>query len=315
MADYTWTFDVSDNVLKNHAMSSRLRETSIAKTIMQLHTTPEGGFGKGRGESVTITRFNAIAEPNSGTLTENNPIPEDQFAINTQKIVVKEFGRSVPFTSLSQDLTNFNVQNQIQKELMKQMRLTTDTTAGVAFKEGQVYYVPSTLSTNTITTNGSAGGAAASNMNVFHAGAIRDFMIDTLFIDPDTNGEYTGIFRTKGLRGIKDDAEFEEWHKYTTPDVKRNSEVGKVEQIRFQETNHANVFAEVGTNSVLGEGVVFGSDAVSFVEAQSPELRVAMAQDFGRKKAVAWYGIMAWGQIYSDSGSAGQARVVRVSST
>ncbi len=267
MADYTWTFDVSDNDLKNHALSANMRETAIEKTIMQMHTSPEGGFGKNRGESVTITRFNAIAEPAIGTLTENNPIPEDQFAHSTQKITVVEYGRSVPFTSLSQDFSNFNVQNQVQKELMKQMRLTVDTAAGVAFKAGQIYYVPSTISTNTITTNGSAGGAAASNMNVFHSGAIRDYMIDTLFVDPDSNGEYAGIFRTKGLRGIKDDAEFEEWHKYLTPEVKRNSEVGKVEGIRFQETNHSNVFAEVGTNSVLGEGVVFGSDAVAFVES------------------------------------------------
>lgn len=316
MAEFTWTYDINDNVLKNHELSSRLRETSIAMTVFQENTTVEnGGLGKNSGESITITRFNAIDEPNDGKLTENHPIPEDQFSISTQKITIVEFGRSVPFTSLAQDLSTFNVQNQIQTELLKQMSLTVDTNAASAFKAGQIYYVPTGQASNSISTNGSAGAAATANMNVFHAGAIRDYMMDTLFIDPDANGEYKAIFRTRGLRGIKDDAEWEEWSKYTTPELKRNSEVGKMEGIRFQETNHSQALANVGTGSVLGEGVVFGNDAVAFVESQTPEIRIAMAQDYGRRRGVAWYGIMEWGQIFGDVGNAGQARVVYVTSS
>ena len=71
----------------------------------------------------------------------------------------------------------------------------------------------------------------------------------------------------------------------------------------------------MGTGSVLGEGVVFGDDAVVMAEAISPELRAAMPQDFGRSQAVAWYGVLAFAQVWGDSGNAGQARVVHVGST
>ena len=46
----------------------------------------------------------------------------------------------------------------------------------------------------------------------------------------------------------------------------------------------------------------------------TPELRAAIPGDFGRSKAVAWYGILEFGIIW-DTGSAGEAKVVHVSST
>jgi hypothetical protein len=65
---------------------------------------------------------------------------------------------------------------------------------------------------------------------------------------------------------------------------------------------------------VLGEGVVFGEDGVVLAEAMTPELRAAIPGDFGRSKAVAWYGILEFGIVW-DTGNAGEARIVHVSST
>ena len=314
MAEFTWTFEVTDSVYKNHALSSKMRETAVAQSVVMEHFVPEPGFGKSRGESVTITRIDAITEPSSAQLTENIPIPEDTFAINHQRIVVQEFGRSVPYTSLAADLSDFNVQNQIQRELLRQMRLVLDTNGADALKSGQIKYAITGLSSNSIATNGVFPATSSANMNVTHCGLIRDRLMDVQFLDPDANGEYKAIFRTKGLRGIKDDALWEEWHKYTTPEVKAKSEVGKIEQIRFQETNHSQAFGTVGTSAVLGEGVVFSEDVGVFIEAVTPELRIGLAQDFGRRKLVAWYGVIQWAQPYSDSGNAGQARSLHVGS-
>jgi hypothetical protein len=60
--------------------------------------------------------------------------------------------------------------------------------------------------------------------------------------------------------------------------------------------------------------VVFGSDAVAMAEVMTPELRAAIPQDFGRSKAVAWYGNLGFGLIW-DTGNAGEAKVVHVGST
>jgi hypothetical protein len=59
---------------------------------------------------------------------------------------------------------------------------------------------------------------------------------------------------------------------------------------------------------------VFGADACAMAEALTPELRAAIPQDFGRQKAVAWYGILAFDVIW-DTGNAGQAKSVHVTST
>ena len=139
-------------------------------------------------------------------------------------------------------------------------------------------------------------------------------MFDTLFVPPMEGGDYAAIVRTLGLRGIKRDPDWENWHVYTDPAAKFNSEVGRLEHVRFQECNHNSALGKVGTGSVLGEGVVFGEDNVALAEVATPELRAGMPDDFGRARAVAWYGILEFGLIHQ-TGNPGEARVVHIGST
>lgn len=313
MAQFTWNFDAPTGTYKSHAMSSRLWEASVENSVFMDHVRPVDGYGRGNGESVTLVRVSNMTEPTSAALEEAVRIPEDEFSLSSKTITVSELGRAVPYTSLSQDLSKFDTENPIQRKLRDQMRLVLDSMAATAFKSAKVKYVPTGAATNNITTNGTAGAAATANMNMYHVEEIRDYMFDTLQV-PMIDGDYVGIFRTLGLRGIKRDSAWEEWHKYTNPQAKFNGEVGRIEGVRFIETNHANALGKVGTSSVLGEGVVFGEDGVAMAEAMTPELRAAMPGDFGRSKAVAWYGILAFDLIW-DTGNAGEARVVHVTST
>jgi N4-gp56 family major capsid protein len=312
MATYEWSFDAPTGTFKQHALSKKLYETAIEESVFMDHVRPIQSFGRKQGENVTLTRIANLTEPTSATLTEGIPIPEDDFSVSTTSITVSEIGRAVPYTSLAEDLSFFDVENQIQRVLRDQMKLTLDTKAATIYKTASVKYVPTGLASSTITTNGTAGATAAANLNVYHVEEIRDYLYDTLFT-PMIGDSYVGIFRTLGLRGIKRDPAWEEWHKYSDPSRKFNSEVGRLEEIRFIETNHANALAKTGTNSVLGSGVVFGEDSVALAEVLSPELRAAIPGDFGRQKAVAWYGILEFGLIWN-TGNAGQARIVHVTS-
>lgn len=311
---FTWTFDAPTGTYKNHAMSSRLYEAAVENSVFMDHVRPVEGFGKKQGESVTLVRVRNITEPVSADLSETVRIPEDEFDLSTTQITVTELGRAIPYTSLSLDLSKFDLENPIQKKLREQMRLVLDTKAATAFKNTLIKYQPVSASSGTFTTNGTPGGAATSNMNIFHVEEIRDYMFDTLQVPPVDGDDYIGIFRTLGLRGIKRDPDWEEWHKYTNPQAKYNGEVGRIEGTRFIETNHARALDKVGTNDVLGEGVVFGDESVVMAEALTPELRAAIPGDFGRSRAVAWYGIMAFDLIW-DTANAGEAKVVHVSST
>ena len=314
MAEFSWTFDAPTGTYKNHAMSMHLYEAALQKSVFMDFVRPAEGYGRKRGDTITLTRIANLTEPTSPNLTEGMRIPEDTLSITTKGITVSEIGRSVPFTSLSDDLSEFDVENIVQKRLRDQMKLSLDTLASAAFKKAKVTYTPTGLATYSIGTTGTAAAQATENMTVYHVETIRDYLFDTLNTPPYEGDDYVGIFRTLGLRGIKRDPAWEQWHKYTDPQAKWNNEIGKLENVRFIETNHANALSNVGASSVLGSGVVFGEDACAMAEAMTPELRAAIPSDFGRSKAVAWYGIIAFDIIW-DTANAGQARIVYVTST
>ena len=314
MAQFQWQFDAPTGVFKSHAMSRRLYMAALENTVFMDFVKPVDGYGRKQGDTVTLTRIASIAEPVSANLTEGERIPEDTYSVTTTSVTVVEIGRAVPFTSFAEDLTFYDLENSIQRRLRDQMGLVLDTKAAAAFQTAQVKYIPTGVAAATIDTDGSPSTAATANWNVFHIEEVRDYMFDTLQTPPWEGDDYVAIFRTLGLRGIKRDPAWEEWHKYTDPQVKFNNEIGRIENVRHVETNHANALQKVGTGSVLGEGVVFGMDSIVMAEVLTPELRAETKGDFGRSRAVAWYGILEFGIIW-DTANAGQARIVHVTSS
>ncbi|MCI0562415.1 MAG: hypothetical protein MN733_28345, partial [Nitrososphaera sp.] len=182
-------------------------------------------------------------------------------------------------------------------------------------KAASVKYAVTGLASNNITTNGVFGATSTDNMNLFHAEQISDFLYDTLAAPPFSGEDYCGVFRRLGLRGIMDDPAFDNWRNYADPQSKMNSEVGRLERIRFKETNHAEALGKVGTGSVLGEGVVFGADAVAMAEVRTPEIMASMGDpgNANRDKVALFYGVIQFGLIWT-TGNQGEARCVHVGS-
>lgn len=313
MAQFTWSFDAPSGTYKNHAMSRKLYTEAVEESVFSDYTRPISGFGKKMGETVTITRLHRLNEPTDGSLTEGVQIPEDTWSMSTTSVTVTELGRAVPYTSLAEDLSEFDIENPIQKALREQLTLTLDTKIAGVFRGTTLKYAVTGLATNNITTNGTFGATSTANFNTWHAEQIADYLYDTALVPPYSGDDYVGIFRTLGIRGLKQDPAWEEWHKYTDPSVKFNGEVGRWERIRFVQTNHNGALRKRGTGSVLGEGVVFGSDACVMAEVLSPELRAAIPSDFGRSKAVAWYAILNY-VLPWNTGNAGEVRVLHVGS-
>lgn len=311
--EFTWTFDAPTGTYKSHELSEKLYEAAVAESVVMDHVKPISEFGRKMGETITLKRVAAVAEPTSADLVEGVRIPEDQLVLSTRAITVGEIGRQVPYSSLAEDLSTLDLEGTVQGQLKRQMKLVLDTKGATAMKNTKIKYAVTGVAANNIATNGTFGATSTANLNVFHLEEIRDYLFDTLFADPAAGDDYIGIFHTLAIRGVKRDPDWEEWHKYTDPSAKFNSEVGRMESIRMIETNHSNAFGKVGTSSVLGEGVVFGADFVAMAEALTPELRAAMPQDLGRQKSVGWYGILAMDVIW-DTGNAGQAKGLHVGS-
>lgn len=314
MSLHTWSLDAPSGTYKNHALSSELRRAAIANTLFMRYVRPEPGYGKKRGESITIARVSNLSIPTNARLSELTGIPVDLLALSTKTITVAEWGRALEFSNYARDLSAFDLEDAHKQALMDQMAIVLDGAACDAFQTAKVKYVPTGVASSTITTNGTAGATASNNLNFYHIEAIRDYLFGTLQAPPFMDGDYIGIFHTKAVRGLKDDPKFEVWNAYTNREAKMNGEVGRIEGIRIVECNNTQALSgSLGTGSVLGEGVVFGKDAVAMAVAEDPELRMAIPSDFGRKLAVAWYGIMEFGIIW-DTGNAGEARIVHVTS-
>lgn len=316
MATHSWVLDAPSGVYKNHDLSSQIRLAAIQQTICMQFVQTEPGYGKKKGESVTITRVSNVSVPTSDILDERTRISEDTVVLSTQAITVYERGRSIPYTSLSLDLSSYDIENAIQKKLRDQLKVSMDNAAATAFKAGQVKAIPDGIASLTFDTDGTASTQAVANLNVYHVEQIRDYMFSNLYIPVMADGNYACMLNTKAKRGIMRDPKWEDWHKYTDNEAKFNSELGKLEQCRFVESNNASAFsASLGSGSVLGEAVFFGDDAVAMGVVMEPELRAKESEDYGRSKGVAWYGVYGFSQVWGDSASAGEARLVHVTSS
>ena len=318
MATHSWVNDGPSGVYKNHDLSSKIRMAAIAEAKFMQFTAPAEGYGKKKGESVTITRVSNVTVPTTDVLDELNRIPEDTLSLSTQAITVAERGRSIPYTKLSTDLAHFDLGSAIQKKLKDQLKLSMDKAAATAFKAGKILAIPTGIAETTFETDGAVSNAAASNLNMYHVESVRDYMYDTLNIAPYSSDDYVCVLRTQAKRGLMRDPDWKDWKKYTDPSAKYNGEIGRIENIRFVETNHSSALASgLGTGAVLGEAVFFGEDPVVMAVAEDPHLIAEenVGSDFGRAKSVAWYGIYGFGQIWYDSANAGEARVVYMTST
>ena len=316
MGQHSWAFDAPSGVYKNHDLSKKIRMAAIAETKFMQFVKPEPGYGKKKGESVTIIRVSNVTVPTSSALTEGVRIPEDTVSLSTQAVTVGENGRAIPYSSLSLDLASFDLENAIQRKLRDQLKLNMDIEASAAFKVGKIKAIPDGISSLVFDTDGTASTAGAVNLNMYHVETIRDYMFSTLNIDPHSGDDYMCILSTKAKRGLIRDPQWIDWKKYTDPSAKYNGEIGRIENIRFIESNHASALSgSLGTGAVLGEAVFFGAEPVVMGIVEDPELRAKESEDYGRSKGVAWYGVYGYGQVWSDSANAGEARVVHVTSS
>lgn len=315
--NFTWTFDAPTGVYKSHEMSSALRKAAIAETKFMQFVKPEPGYGKKSGDTITITRISNLAIPTSGRLVESTKIPEDQLVITTVAITVSEWGRSVPYTAYSDDLSMYNMENIVQRALKDQMKWVLDNAAAAAFKSSsvQLVYTPTGQGSFSLGTAGAAVAQATANINMYHVEQIRDLMFSTYYMPPYEGDDYVCLISTKAKRSLITDPNWEIWHKYTDPAAKYNGEIGRIENIRFVEINNTLALsASLGLNGVLGEAVFFGADGVAMAVVTDPELRAAIPGDFGRQKAVAWYGILDFGVVWNTA-NPGEAKIIHVSST
>jgi len=306
-----WVWDAPSGVYKDHALSSNIRREAIADVQFMRWLRPEPGYGKGKGQSITITRI--LKLPLAGRVSETDRLPSGTPAISTKSLTVSEWGFKMEITQFERNLTYFDITNQYQRNLRDQMSLTMDVMAADALKTTPIKWIPVTTG-GVVDTDGTASTTADKNLTIADLRGIYDYLRETLKAPAFRGGRYIGILSTKAARGIKNDPEFKDWLAPTSSaQLGTNTQTMPViEGISLFETNHTDTLSgSLGSGGVLGEAVFFGDDGGFLAVIQEPELRAGIPEDLGRFRQIGWVGTLEAGLTWE---VAAQARVVHVTS-
>lgn len=306
----SWQFDAPSGTYKNHALSSDIRRQAIADTQFLRFLRAEPGYGKGKGESVTITRV--LQLPLATRVGETDRLPSGRPAIETKQVSVSQWGFKIPVTEFEKNLTYFDIMNPFQQILRDQISLTMDKMAADAFKLTPIKYNPTTTG-GTFATNGTAGGVATRNLAVQDLRRIYDQLHSQLKTPKFKNGRYVGILSNRAARGIKSDPEYKDWLAFRDNEPFLANRIKDVEGFTLIETNHFNALADlVGTSTVAGEAIFFGADAAGLVRIMDPEIRAGIPEELGTFREMGWVGTLEAFLVWE---KASLARAIHVSST
>lgn len=305
----SWTYDAPSNTYKNFTLSTKIRRQAIADTQFLPFMTPEPGYGRKKGESVTITRI--LALPLATKVGETDRLPQGRPAIETKQVRVAEWGFKIPMTDFEKNLTFYDPLNQFQASLREQIELTMDVMSATAMKLTPIKYVPLAAGAS-ISTNGTPAGTSDKNLAISDLRDIHDYLHDNLETPYYKNGNYVGILSTKAARGIKNDPEYKDWIAPTSSAPLINGQLKDVEGFTLIETNNTAALARLaGASVTTGEAVFFGADAAGLLEVSAPEIRMGMPEDLGRFSEVGWVGVLDAFLVWE---TATLARVVHVTS-
>jgi len=306
MAGQVWQTDALGGFMWAPNLSRKLRTALQPMVRFRQYCDVREAFGKGKGEQFAWDIYSDVVTQ-GGTINETDLMPETNFTITQQTLVVDEFGNSVPFTKKLDDLSEHPVTEVIHKVLKNDARKALDSSANAQFELTQIRVVGDAATTISVTTNGTPSGTPAQEFLAAHAKLIADEMAERDIPTFDGNN-YMAIARPTTLRAFKD--ELEAIHQYVSEGwhVIMNGEKGRYEGIRYCE--QTNIAAEGWTNS---DGIFFfGSDTVVEAFSIQEEIRGKIPGDYGRSKGIAWYALLGYGLVHT---VALQARILKWDST
>lgn len=305
-----WVWSAPEGVYKDHALSAKIRQEAIADVMFMRWLRPEPGYGKGKGQSITITRIMKL--PLAGRVSELDRLPSGTPAISTKTVSVSEWGFKLELTEFEKNLTHFDITNQYQRLLRDQMSLTMDKMAADALKTTPYKYIPVTTG-GVFDTDGTPSTQADKNLSVADLRRIYDEMRGTLKVPPFRGGKYIGVLSTRAARGIKNDPEYKDWLAPTTSDPLMTGRMKDIEGFSLFETNHYDALDnDIGANNILGEALFFGEDAGFLAVIQEPELRAGIPEDLGRFRQTGWVGTLEAALTWEQPSL---ARVIHVTSS
>ncbi len=301
MAQQLWVTDTLGGFMGAPKLSRELRHAAEPMMKFRQFCRLKEEFGKNKNDTIYFDKISKIST-SGGTLIETDTMPRRNFKVVRGTATITEYGNAIPFSGKLEALAEFDVDNATTKVLRNDEASVLDNAVADQFKASLAKYVCLSTATGNLTTNGTATITATANLNDVHVKNLVD-QLKIWDVQPyDNEGNYICIGSVKALRGLRDDTNFIQALRYGKPENLFTGEIGKYGQVRFVEETNA-LSNSIGKNSVLGEAVIFGDDAVLEAVALPEEVRYDIPKDFGRNKAVAWYALLGFQIIWCGTGT------------
>lgn len=252
--------------------------------------------GLHKGATYRWNRYSDVVTAGAA-LTEGTAIPQTNFTISQGSLTITEYGNSVPFTSLLDNLSLHPVREVIRKALKNDAKKALDGAAAAQFALSPLTVTPTGGASTTAVTLETGGASTITNniaMGKAHVQAISDIMKERN-IPAYIGDDYYSLGWPTTFRNLK--TELESVHQYVESGFTmiRNGEIGRYEGVRFiEQTNVAKGGSVIGTpagawvNGLSDWAVFCGEDTVAEAVAIPEEIRGKIPDDYGRGRGVAW---------------------------
>lgn len=311
MAGQVWGTDNKGGFMFSAELSDVLRTSLQPALRFTQHCDAEDFTDKGlhRGDAFQWNVYSDVGTAGT-TLTEGTAMPETSFTITQGSGTVSEFGNSVPYSGLLDDMSAQPVRKIISKVLKNDAAKALETQAEAQFGATKLRVTPggtgNSATSIELATDGTAPQTNNLAMNNTHVKLIADEMKER-DIPSYADGNYRCIGRPSTFRSLKDD--LETLHSYVSEGFQGilNGEVGRsYEGIRFFE--QTAIASKGWTNGKSDAAFFFGEDTVIEAIVVPPEIRGKIPTDYGRDRGVGWYALEGFAIVHT---AAAQSRIVK----
>jgi N4-gp56 family major capsid protein len=284
MGQQIWATNSLGGFFSNNELSKKIRHAAQPMMKFRQFVDPEPASGKNRGNIVYFDKISNISTV-GGTLVETDTIPKRNFTIRQGTLTITEYGNSIPFTLKAQTLADVSVPDNVKIVLRNDMAKVLDSAVASIFTAGDYKATVVNTATTSFSTTGTATATALGDMSDKNVRDVID-RLKKLNVPRYDGGNFICIASTNSIRGLYDF--FEPKVSQTSAGVLASGEIGEYYGCRFiEETSFlSNV---KGSNSIYGEAVFFGADAVREGIAVPENIRIDIPKDFGRDQGIAWY--------------------------
>lgn len=285
-----WSADYAAGYVHSDQLSDVLRTAMQPMMRFRQHCDAEDASQMGlHNSSKFYWDVYSKVTTTGAALTENQPIPETGYSKTQADLTIYEYGNSIPYSSLLNNLSKHPVEGIIKKILADDANQALETAAHAQFDATLLTVYPTSgnsATAITVDTDGTTSQTNALAMSNVHVKLIIDQMKERN-IPTWPDGNYRCIGRPATFRDFKDD--IESLHSYVDRGFGMilNGEIGRdYSGCRFFE--QTAIASEGWSGAVSDAAYFFGADTVMEAICIPEEIRGKLPSDYGRDRGVAW---------------------------